>query len=53
MSKDLRNKLAGQIGEYSVCAELGRRGIIATSFTGNVPEFDLIVADESLKTIPV
>lgn len=53
MSRGLNNKLAGQVGEYLVCAELGRRGLIATSFTGNVPEFDLIVADEKLKTLPV
>lgn len=53
MKKGLNNKLAGQIGEYLVCAELGRRGYIATSFTGNVPEFDLIVANDELKTIPV
>ena len=53
MSKGLNNRLAGQVGEYLVCAELGRRGLIATSFTGNVPEFDLIVADGSLKTLPV
>ena len=53
MKKGLNNKLAGQIGEYLVCAELGRRGLIATSFTGNVPEFDLIVCDDTLKTIPV
>ena len=53
MKKGLHNKLAGQIGEYLVCAELGRRGYIATSFTGNVPEFDLIVANDHLKTIPI
>ena len=53
MQKGINNKLAGQIGEYLVCAELGKRGYIATSFTGNVPEFDLIVADDKLKTIPI
>ncbi|MDP8206018.1 MAG: hypothetical protein P9L92_05085 [Candidatus Electryonea clarkiae] len=53
MKKGLSNKLAGQVGEFLVCAELGRRGFIATSFTGNVPEFDLIVADEKLTTIPI
>ena len=53
MSKGLSNKLAGQVGEFLVCAELGRRGLIATPFSGNVPEYDLIVADESLKTLPV
>jgi hypothetical protein len=53
MKKGLSNKLAGQVGEYLVCAELGRRGLIATSFTGNVPEFDLIVANDKLTTIPI
>jgi hypothetical protein len=53
MNKGLSNKLAGQIGEYLVCAELGKRGYIATSFTGNVPEFDLIVANDNLDTIPI
>jgi len=36
------NKLTGQIGEYLVTAELGRRGIIATPFSGNVPEIDIV-----------
>ena len=53
MKKGLSNRLAGQIGEYLVCAELGRRGYVATSFTGNVPEFDLIVANDELTTIPI
>ena len=46
-------KLTAQIGEYLACAELGRRGLIATTFTGNVPEYDLLVCNESLQTIPV
>jgi len=49
IKKGLSNKLAGQVGEYLVCDKLGRRGLIATYFTGNMPEFDLIVADSSLK----
>jgi hypothetical protein len=53
MRQGLNNKLAGQIGEYLVCAELGKRGYIATSFAGNVPEFDLIVANDNLDTIPI
>lgn len=53
MASGLSNKLAGQIGEYLTCAELGRRGLIATTFTGNVPEFDLIVCDGDLRTIPI
>jgi hypothetical protein len=47
------NKLAGQIGEFLVCAELGRRGFIATPFAGNVPAFDILVADEACNTVPV
>ena len=53
MRKGLSTKLAGQVGEFLVCAELGKRELIATSFTGNVPEFDLLVADEHLKTVPI
>jgi len=33
----LTNKLTGQIGEYLVCAKLGKLGLIATPFAGNVP----------------
>jgi hypothetical protein len=53
MATGLSNKLTGQIGEYLACAELGRRGLIATTFTGNVPEFDLIVCNDVLQTIPI
>ena len=53
MATGLSNKLVGQTGEYLVCAELGRRGLIATSFTGNVPEYDLLVCDDSLRTLPI
>jgi hypothetical protein len=53
MATGLSNKLAGQIGEYLACAELGRRGFIATTFTGNVPEYDLIVCNDTLQTIPI
>jgi hypothetical protein len=40
------SKLTGQVGEFLVCAELGRRGILATPFAGNVPEFDVIAVGE-------
>lgn len=53
MATGLSNKLTGQIGEYMVCAELGRLGLIATSFTGNVPEYDLLVCDSGLKSLPI
>jgi hypothetical protein len=53
MSIGRNNKLAGQIGEHLVCAELGKRGLIATPFSGNVPTFDLVVADEQCRTLPI
>ncbi len=34
--------MAGQIGESLVVAELGRRGIVATSFAGNMPDIDIL-----------
>lgn len=45
--------LVKQIGEYLVCAELGRRGYIATSFTGNVPEFDILAIDKERRVQPI
>lgn len=53
MSSGLGNKLTGQIGEYLVCAELGRRGFIATPFSGNVPAFDVLATDEFCRTVPI
>jgi len=45
-------QLAGQIGEALVVAELGRRGIVATSFAGNVPDIDLLAYLDG-KTLPL
>lgn len=42
MPRSFNTQLAGQIGESLVVAELGRRGIIATAFAGNVPDIDLL-----------
>ena len=46
-------QLTKQIGEYLAAAELCRRGLIATTFTGNVPEFDILAINEKRETIPV
>lgn len=40
-----KNKVVGQTGEYLVAAELSRRGYITTTFTGNVPFYDIIASD--------
>ena len=42
MRSGRKNLLTKQIGEYLVAAELGRQGLIATTFTGNVPDFDIL-----------
>lgn len=40
-------------GEYLVAAELCKRGFLATTFTGNVPDIDIIAVDKKLHTMPV
>lgn len=42
MATGLSTKLTGQIGEHLVTAELGRIGVIATPFAGNVPDIDIL-----------
>lgn len=46
-------QLTKQVGEYLVSAELCRREYIATTFTGNVPEFDILAINKKHITIPV
>lgn len=47
MQQGRSNKLVGATGEYLVAAELSRRGLIATTFTGNVPHYDIIASDDA------
>lgn len=53
MATGRSNKLVQQIGEFLVCAELAREGLLATPFAGNVPGFDLLVADERHHAIAI
>jgi hypothetical protein len=46
-------QLTRQIGEHLVVAKLGRLGVIATPFAGNVPDFDLLASDLSGHSFPV
>ena len=48
-----QNRLTSQVGEYLVVAELARRGLIATTFAGNVPEYDVIATDERGKHVAI
>lgn len=38
------NQVTKQVGEYLVAAEICRRGYLATTFTGNVPHFDILAS---------
>jgi len=39
-------KLTGAVGEFLVSAELCRRGLLATHFSGNVTHYDIIASNE-------
>ena len=41
-------KTTGQFGEYAVAAELCRRGWVATTFTRNIPGFDILALNPGL-----
>lgn len=45
MATGQSTQLTRQIGEHLVAAKLGRLGLFASPFAGNVPDFDLIVAN--------
>jgi hypothetical protein len=53
MATGRNTQLTRQIGEHLVAAELGRKGLIATPFAGNVPQFDLLVATEDGRAMPI
>jgi hypothetical protein len=45
MATGRSNQLTKQIGEYLVAAELGRLGLLAATFSGNVPDYDIVATD--------
>ena len=49
-ARNFSNQLSGQIGEALVVAELGRLGIVATAFAGNVPDIDILACKEGKST---
>lgn len=53
MATGRSTQLTRQVGEHLVAAELGRMGFVATPFAGNVPNFDLLVANEAGVAVPV
>lgn len=46
-------QLNKQIGEYLVACELARRGLLVATFSGNVPDFDILAVDPKGNSIPI
>lgn len=53
MATGRSNQITKQIGEYLVASALGRMGLVAATFSGNVPEYDIIATDSAFRSIPV
>ena len=53
MASGRSTKVVGATGEYLVAAELSRRGLIATTFTGNVPDYDIVATDSEFRSVLV
>ena len=53
MATGRSNQLIKQIGEYLVACELARRGLLVATFSGNVPDFDLIATDLKGSSYPI
>jgi hypothetical protein len=53
MATGRSNQLAKQVGEYLVAAELGRLGLLAATFSGNVPEYDIVATDSACTSVLV
>lgn len=53
MATGRSNQLTKQIGEYLVACELARRGLLVATFSGNVPDFDLIATDCTGLSCPI
>ncbi len=53
MATGRSNQLIKQIGEYLVACELARQGFLVATFSGNVPDFDLIATDSNGSSCPI
>jgi len=53
MAAGRSNQITKQVGEYLVASALGRMGLVAATFSGNVPEYDIIATDSAFRSIPV
>jgi hypothetical protein len=53
MATGRSNQLVKQVGEYLVACELARKGLLVATFSGNVPDFDLIATDLKGSSCPI
>ncbi len=53
MATGRNTKLVGATGEFLVAAELSRRGLITTTFAGNVPDYDIVATDSEFRSVLV
>jgi hypothetical protein len=53
MATGKSTQLTRQIGEHLIVSMLGRKGIIATPFAGNVPDFDILASDVNGNIYPI
>lgn len=51
MATGRSNQLTKQVGEYLVAAELARLGLIAATFSGSVPDYDIIATDCNYRAV--
>jgi hypothetical protein len=53
MQKGFSKQLTRQVGEHLVVSKLGRIGFVAAPFAGNVPDYDILAADERNHPFPI
>ena len=53
MATGRNNQLTKQLGEYLVACELARRGLLVATFSGSVPDFDLVATDPEGSSRPI
>lgn len=53
MTTGRSNQLTKQVGEYLVACELARKGFLVATFSGNVPDFDLIATNLNGSSCPI
>src|SRR6266511_257836 len=53
MATGRSNQLIKQVGEYLVACELARRDLLVATFSGNIPDFDLIATDLKGSSCPI